>query len=116
MFLTGGAQPPVGHFCFVDGEPVGLGGLEAGGLVDRAVDVADGSAGAADDVVVVVAGACLEPCGRPGWFDPAYETLLGENAKGVVHALRARLAKTIAYGGRDVVCVGVRMRDNGVVR
>src|SRR3954467_2070341 len=95
---------------------MGLRRLQAGGRVDRAVHVADGPAGPADHVVVVVAGACLEARRRAGRLDPAYHTLLGEDAQRVVPPLRARLTETIAYGGRDVVGVGVRMRDNSVVR
>ena len=56
---AGGAEAPVDDLGLVDHEAVVVGGGQARHLADRAVDVGDGAAGAADEVVVVVADAGL---------------------------------------------------------
>src|SRR6202012_5214827 len=58
---TAGAQAPVGDFGLVDNEAVVLRGGQAGRVADRAVDIGDGTAGTAYDVMVVVADAALVP-------------------------------------------------------
>ena len=70
---AGGAQAPVDDLGLVDDEAVVVGRGQARHLADRAVDVDDGAAGAADEVVVVVADAGLVAGDRAGRLDPAGE-------------------------------------------
>src|ERR1700716_3875782 len=51
---AGGAQPPEGHLGFVDDEALSVAGVEAWRVTHHAVDVGDGAAVAAHEVVVVV--------------------------------------------------------------
>src|SRR5690242_12714119 len=61
---AGGAQAPVGDLGLVDPVAGDVGGGQAGGVADRAVDVDDRAAGPADEVVVVVADPSLVPRDR----------------------------------------------------
>src|SRR5207248_9660501 len=71
---AGGAQAPVDDLGLVDRVAVVVGGGQAGCLADRAGDVGDGSAGPADEVMVVVADAALEPGRAAGRLDAADES------------------------------------------
>src|SRR5581483_3570994 len=117
---TGGAQAPVDDLGLVDREAVVVGGGQAGGVADRAVDVGDHPARAADDVVVVVADPSLEPGRAPGRFDTAYEARRGECVQGLVHGLDGDVAHAVAHAGGDrldaeVVATpdGLQQRDPG---
>ena len=59
-------------------------------MADRAVDVADGAAAAAHDVVVVVADAALVAGGVPGGLDAAQQAGVGQRVQHVVDRLRRR--------------------------
>ncbi len=61
--------------------------VEARGVADGTVDVGDGAARAAHDVVVVVADAHLVAGDGPGRLDPAHEAGLGEGTEDVVDRL-----------------------------
>ncbi len=80
---TGGAVPPIDHFGLVDREARGVGGLEARGMSDGAVDVDHAAAGAADEVVVVVADAVFVAGGRASRLDPSQESGVDEGGKSV---------------------------------
>src|SRR5690606_16672852 len=69
----------------VDLESGVLGGGEAWGLADGAVDVEQSATPPADQVVVVVADAILVARRRAGRLDAAQQTLLGKDGDGVVH-------------------------------
>src|SRR5205814_10289122 len=56
-----GAQAPVDDLGLVDREAVVVGRGQAGRLADRAVDVSDGTARPAHDVMMIVRHASLEP-------------------------------------------------------
>src|SRR5689334_14639497 len=64
------AHAPVRHLGLVDDEAGGLDRLQARGGADGAVDVGDGAAPAAHQVVVVVAGPGLVAGRRAGRRDP----------------------------------------------
>ena len=54
------AVAPIRDFSFVDFESTVVNGVQARAFARRAVHVLDGSTLAADKVVMVIAGACLE--------------------------------------------------------
>src|SRR5205085_12308299 len=85
--LAAGAEPPEGDFGLVHGEAVGVRRLEARGLADGAIDVDRDAAGAADEVVVVVADARLVPDRAPGGRDPPGEPGAMERLADVVGGL-----------------------------
>ena len=82
-----GAAAPVDDLGLVDLVARVVGGGEARRVADRAVDVDHPAAGAADQVVVVVADAVLVAGRRAGRLDAPEEALVGEDAEGVVHGL-----------------------------
>ena len=71
-------------------KPCASEGVEAGGGADGAVDVLDGAAFGADEVVVVVGDAQLEQPGAAGGLDAAHEAGVREVAERVVDRLQAR--------------------------
>ncbi len=74
---------------------------QAGRLADRAVDVGHDSAGPADDVVMVVPDASLEPGRAAGRFEAAHEPRRGERVQGLVHGLKGNMTDAIAHPGGD---------------
>ena len=104
---TGGTYPRRHDLRLVDGETVLVAGLETRRGADHAVDVADGAARTADDVVVVVADAVLEAGGRAGRLDPAGQTVRGEDAQHVVDGLGRDRVVALADGAHQGVDVGV---------
>ena len=74
---------------------------QAGHLADRAVDVRDGTARPAYDVMVVIPDASLEPGRAAGRFDAAYESCRGERVEGVINGLKGDMAYAIAHPGGD---------------
>jgi hypothetical protein len=57
------AQTPEDDLGLVDLETVRLRRLQARRLTDGAIDVCNGAARSTHEVVVIVSGSCLEPCG-----------------------------------------------------
>ena len=98
---TVGAQAPVDDLGLVDREAVVVGRGQAGRLADRAVDVSDGTARPAHDVVVVVPDPSLEPGRAAGRLDAADESRRGERVEGVIHGLQGDMADAIAHPGGD---------------
>ena len=82
-----GASAPVDDLGFVDLVARVVGGRQARGVADRAVDVDHPAAGSADEVVVVVTDPVLVAGRRPGGLDAPEEALVGEGREGVVHRL-----------------------------
>ena len=82
-----GATAPVDDFGFVDLIAGVLGGGEARGLADGTVDVDHAAAGAADEVVVVVADAVLIAGRRAGRLDAPQDALVGQRREGLVYGL-----------------------------
>ena len=74
---------------------------QAGRLTDRAVDVSDGTARPAYDMVVVVPEASLEPGRAASRLDAAHESRRGEGVEGVIHGLHGDMADAIAHPGGD---------------
>jgi hypothetical protein len=60
------AAPPIGDVGLVNLISLVVNSRETGCGADRAVDINDAAALPADEVVVVVADAILETCGRSG--------------------------------------------------
>jgi hypothetical protein len=105
---TGGAVPPIDHFGLVDREARGVGGLEARGVADGAVDVDHAAAGAADEVVVVVADAVFVAGGRAGGLDASEEAGVDEGGKSVEDRLMRDRPEGRPNGGLDLLGGGVR--------
>src|SRR6476659_7691897 len=106
------AEPPEGHLGLLDDEArcagVEVGGVEAGGGPGRAVDVHDGAAPAADEVVVVVAHAELVAGRGPGRLDAPDDATVGEGVQDVVDRLGRDLSHVGAHRGEHRV--GARVR------
>src|SRR5690606_37565344 len=102
---TGGAETPEDDLGLVYREAVVVGRIQAGRVPGRAVDVGDGSARSANDVVVVVPHAPFEPGRASGRFDAPYETRRSERVEGLVHGLEGDMADTIAHPGGDALDV-----------
>ena len=109
---TGGAVPPIDHFGLVDREASGVGGLEARGMSDGAVDVDHAAAGAADEVVVVVADPVLIAGGRAGGLDPSQEARLDEGPEAVEDRLMRDRPEGGPDAGLDLFGGGVRARGD----
>src|ERR1700690_3764699 len=96
-----GAQAPVDDLGLVDREAAVVGSSQAGRLADRAVDVSDGTARPAHDVVMIVPDAPLEPGRAPGRLDAAQESRRGERMEGVIHRLQGDMADAVTCPGGD---------------
>src|SRR6478735_649244 len=102
------AGAPVHDLGLVDDEAVVVGCREAGDLVDRAVDVGDGAARPAHDVVVVVPDPRLVACDRARGLDAAQQPRGGQGAQHVVDRLVRHLAEVAPHDLDDGV--GARVR------
>ena len=95
--LTVGTQAPVHDFGLVDLVAHGIGGLEARGVADGAIDVVDGGAATADQVVVVVTRAHLVAGGMAGRLEATHESCGGERPQHVVDRLVRHGAELSAH-------------------
>ncbi|GMA27498.1 hypothetical protein GCM10025874_07510 [Arenivirga flava] len=77
----------------------------------HAVDVGDGAAARAHDVVVVVAHAPLVACGRAGRRDAAQQTGIGQRAEHHVDGLQCGARQLV--GDRPMHLIGVGVRHRG---
>jgi hypothetical protein len=112
--LATGAQAPVDDLCLVHDETVVVGRDQARGVADCAVDVLDGSAGPAHEVVMVVADPCLVPGEAATGLDAAKDAQVGQQVQGVVHGLVGDLTGRGPHLGDDVLRLGVRVAGDGV--
>ena len=103
-----GTSPPVDDLGLVDLVARVVGGGQAGGVTDRAVDVDGLPARPADEVVVVVADAVLVPGRRAGGLDAPEQPLLGERPEHVVHRLARDGAERGPHDLLDLVGGAVR--------
>jgi hypothetical protein len=83
-------------------------------LADRAVNVGDRTAHPADDVVVVVPDAPLEPGRAAGRLDAPHQPGRGERVERLVHGLQGNVADPLAHAGGqrldpEVVAVAHRL-------
>src|SRR5690242_6229951 len=99
------AHTPEHDLRLVDGEPVRVGGVEAGGGADDALDIGDRPAAAADHVVVVVADPVLVAGGRAGRLDPPGQAALGEGPEDVVDGLGRHRVVVVPDGAGEGVGV-----------
>ena len=90
-----GAEAPVDDLGLVDREAVVVGGGQAGHLADGAVDVDDRAAGAADEVVVVVADPALVAGDRARRLDAPDQAGVGERPQRVVDGLVGDLGQVL---------------------
>jgi hypothetical protein len=81
-------------------------------MADGAVDIDGVTARAADQMVVVVTHPVLVAGWRSGRLDPAKETLVDQDAEGVVHALAGNGADLGADPFGNVVSGSVRKIRN----
>ena len=105
-------------FSLVDAETVVTRRGHAGCAADGAIDVGNGTAGAADVVVVVVSYAGLVSRHRAGGLDVPHESGVAERPKSVVDGLVGDLAEVVPDGADYRVGVGVGVRvsvDVGVL-
>lgn len=83
--------------------------MQAGGVTHGAVDVDGRSAGAADEVVVVVADAILVAGGGAGGLDATEKALLDERPERVVDGLARDRAERVAHALRDLIRRAMRL-------
>ena len=108
-----GASAPVDDLGLVDLEAVVVGGSQAWRGADGAIDIGDGAAGPAHDVVVVVAHPSLVSCHRTRRLDTSQQSGIGQCPKHVVHGLMGHLAEVLTHDTDDRVRVGMRVRVYG---
>src|SRR5206468_828188 len=106
--VAGRAQAPVDDLGLVDDEAVVVGRGETGRVADGAVDIGDGSARTAHDVVVVVPHAGLVARHRAGWLDAPHQAGDGQRVQHVVDGLVGDLTEVRADRADDRRGVGVR--------
>lgn len=86
--------------------------MQAGALTDGAVDVADGTARAAQNVVVVVPDAVLVEGGGADWLDASHDAALDEGIQGVIYRLLGDRTDVRAGEAGDVIGGAVRCLGN----
>src|SRR6516165_8645802 len=82
-----GASTPVDDLGLADLVARVVGGGQAGGVADRAVDVGDGTARPAEDVVVVVSDPCFVSCHGPHRLDAPHQARGGQHPQYVIDGL-----------------------------
>src|SRR4051812_26972428 len=108
------AQAPEDDLGLVDCVAVGVGGRQARDLADGTVDVGDGAARAAHQVVVVVADPYLVAGHRAAGLDAPGETGCGERSQRVVDRLVGHLRQVTAYDADHRLRVGVSQLEQGI--
>lgn len=106
------AQAPVRDVGFVDGKAVRLGRVQARTFADGAVDVTDGTARAAQDVVVVVPDAVLVQGGGADRLDASHDAALDEGIQGVIYRLLGDRTDVRTGKTGDVIGGAVRRSGN----
>lgn len=87
---------------------------QAGCIADGAVDIADGPAGPADDVVVVIADPRLVTSDRTRGLDASHQTGIGQGGQNVIDRLPRHLGQVGPYRTEDGVGIGVRVGVHSV--
>lgn len=85
--MASGATTPIGHLGLVDLEAIDIRCFETRSIAHCAIDVDDVTALATDEVVMVVAHAVLVESWRANWLNSTDQTLVDQEAEGVVHRL-----------------------------
>jgi hypothetical protein len=70
-------------------------------LADRAVDVSDGAARPAHNMMMVIPDASLEPRRTAGRLDAADEPSCGERVQGFINGLEGNVAYPVTDAGSD---------------
>jgi len=100
---------PIDDLGFVDLVTRVIGGRQAGGVADRAVDIRDGTAGPAHDVVVVVPDPRLVARDGARRLDAPHQARGSQRAQHIVNGLVGHLTEILAYDIDDGGSVRVRM-------
>ncbi len=111
--LALGAGAPIDDLGLVEVELGVVGRREAGSLADGAIDVDESIAGAAHEMVMVVADPIFVSRRRPRRLDPPDDVVLGEEGQGVVDRLPGNCPDVLSDDLGDVVRRAVRMGRNG---
>ena len=111
LLLAGGAGAPVNHFGFINYETVMRMGREAGGRPDRTADVFSLTAGAADEVVMIIADTVFVERGGLGRLDATNDALISKHVQDVIDGLAGDRTEFSAdllgeYVGRRVRVAG----------
>ena len=108
-----GATTPVGNFSFVDLETVQIRCFETGSIAHCAIDIDDVTAFATDQVVMIVSDPVLVQRGRADRLNSTNETLVDQQAQGVVDRL-ARDRSDVGLGGfGHILCSAVGLVGDG---
>ena len=113
-FLAFGALAPIGDFGFVDDKAVVFGWMHARGFADGAVDIIRFPAGAADEVVMVVAGAAFKECRGAGGLDAAEKAFVCEKGEGIVNSLLGDGSDFIANSSCDLISSKMLLRGDSL--
>jgi len=89
---------PVDDFCLVDCEPVVVGWIQTGRRANGAINIHGQSATAANDVVMIVANPVFVASGRTRRLDAPDQSLVGQDAQGVVDGLARHCTDLIPNG------------------
>ena len=114
MGLTFGADTPEDDFGLVDHEPRGMGRLQARSMPNGAVHIGDGTATAADQMVMVIADTRLKKRRGTGGFDTSHQPGTDTGPEHVINGLRGHPPQIGAHDHRDDVCGRMWMRRNSV--
>lgn len=102
-----GAQAPVDDLGLIDEKAVVVRRGKAGRLADGTVDICDGPAGPADEMMVVVTHTRLVAGDGTGRLDPPHQTRSGQGMQHVVHGLPGNVGQNGAHGPEDRLRVGM---------
>src|SRR5664280_2584109 len=103
------AQAPVDDLGLVDREAVVVGGGQAGGGTDGAIDVGQETARPAHDVVVVVPDPRLVARHGARRLDAPHQARRSQRTQHVVHRLMGHLTEILTHDTDERVRVGMRM-------
>ena len=100
---------PVDDLGLVDLVARVVGGRQAGGVADRAVDIADGTARPAYDVVVVIPDPRLVPRHGTRRLDAPYQPRVSQRSQHVIDGLQGhRHTEILTYDPAERSRIGVR--------
>ena len=99
--LALGTEAPENHFRLLDNKSMIDGRLQAGSLTDGTVHIGGCAAAPTDDMVVIVADACLVARRAVGGLNATHQPGFDQGIQVVVDSLRGEGSQTGAGGDRD---------------